>query len=45
MDYMDAEAVETMLKEEGVVLTNTIKESSDPFAFIVPAIGQLNNWT
>ena len=45
MYYMDAEAMETMLKEERDVLAITIKESSNPSTFIVPAMGQLNNWT
>ena len=45
MDYMDVEAMETMLKMEGDVFAITNKEPSDPSAFIVPAVGQLNNWT
>ena len=45
MDYMDVEAMETMLKMEGDVFTITNEELSDPSAFIVPAVGQLNNWT
>ena len=45
MYYMDAEAMETMLKEERDVLAITIKESSNPSTFIVPAMRQLNNWT
>ena len=40
---MDAEAVETMLKEGRDVLAITIKESSDPSAFILLAMGQFNN--
>ena len=44
-DYMDVEAMETMLKMEGDVFTITNEELSDPSAFIVPAVGQLNNWT
>ena len=45
MDYMDAEAMETMLKMEGDVFAITNEEPSDPSTFIVPAVGQLNNWT
>ena len=42
---MDTEVMETMLKMEGDVFPITIKESSDPSTFIMPAVGQLNNWT
>ena len=42
---MDVEAIRAMLKEEADLLTITIKELSDPFAFIVPSVGRLNNWT
>ena len=42
---MDVEAMETMLNMEADVLTITIKEPSDPFAFIVFSVRQLNNWT
>ena len=45
MDYMDAEAMETMLKMEGDVFAIINEEPSDPFAFIMLAMGQLNNWT
>ena len=45
IDYMDAEAMETMLNMEADVLTIIIEEPSDPFAFILSTIGQLNNWT
>ena len=45
IDYMDVEAIETMLKEERDVLAITIKELSDPSTFIVPTVRQLNNWT
>ena len=45
MDYMDAEAMETMLKMEGDVFAITNEEPSDPSTFIVSAVGQLNNWT
>ena len=45
MDYMDAEAIKTMLKGERDMLANTIEELSDPSTFIVPMVGQLDNWT
>ena len=41
VDYMDAKAMETMLKMEGDVFAITIKEPSDPSTFIVLAVGQL----
>ena len=44
-NYMDAETMKTMLKIEGDVFTITNKEPSDPSAFIVPFVGQLNNRT
>ena len=43
VEYMDAEAMETMLKMEGDVFAITNEEPSDPSAFIM--LGQLNNWT
>ena len=45
VDYMDVETMRDMLKEEGDVLTITIEELRDPSAFIMPSVGQLNNWT
>ena len=42
---MDAEAMEAMLKIEGDMFGITNEEQSDPFAFIVLVVGQLNNWT
>ena len=45
VDYMDVETMRAMLKEEGDVLTITIEELRDPSAFIMPSMGQLNNWT
>ena len=42
---MDVEVMETMLKMEGSVFAITNEEPSDPSSFIVPTIGQLNNWT
>ena len=43
VDYMDAEAMETMLKMEGDVFTITNEKPSDLSTLIVPAVGQLNN--
>ena len=45
LDYMDAEATKTMLKEEGDMFAITNKEPSDNSIFIMPVLGQLNNWT
>ena len=45
MDYLDAEAIETMLNMEGDVFVVTNEKPSYPSTFIVPAMGQLNNWT
>ena len=45
VDYMDFEAMETMLKTEGDMFAFTNEEPSDPSTFIVPAVGHLNNWT
>jgi len=45
MDYMDVEAMETILKVEGDVLAITIEEPSDSSTFIIPTDGQLSNWT
>ena len=41
MDYMDAEAMETILKMEGDVFTITNEELSDSSAFIAPSLGNL----
>ena len=45
MDYMDAKAMEAMLKVEGYVLAIIDEEPSDLFTFIVPTNGHLSNWT
>ena len=42
VDYVDAEAMETMMKMEGDMFTIAIEELNDPSTFIVPAVGQLN---
>ena len=43
VDYMDAEAMETMLKMEGDMFTITNEEPSDLSTLIMPAVAQLNN--
>ena len=45
VDYMDAKAMEAMLKVEGYVLAIIDEEPSDPFTFIMPTNGHLSNWT
>ena len=45
VDYLDAKAMETMLKMEGDVFAINNEEPSDPPAFIMPIVRQLNNWT
>ena len=45
VDYMDAEAMGAMLKEEGDVLAVIIEEPSDPSTFIMLANRQLSYWT
>ena len=45
VDYLDAKAMETMLKMEGDVFDISNEEPSDPPAFIMPIVRQLNNWT
>ena len=42
---MDVEMMETMMKMERDVFAITNEASSDPFAFIIPIVGKLNNWT
>ena len=45
MNYMDAEAVKTMMKTSGDVIAITNEEPSDPSKFIIPIVGPINNWT
>ena len=45
VDYLDAKAMETMLKMEGDVFAISNEEPSDPPAFIMPIVRQLNSWT
>ena len=45
VNYMDAEAIKTMMTTSGDVFAITNKEPSDPSKFIMPSIGPINNWT
>ena len=45
MNYMDAEAMKTMMKTSGDVFAITNEEPSDPSKFIMPIMGPINNWT
>ena len=42
-NYMDAEAMKTMMKTSGDVFAITNEESSDPSKFIMPIVGPINN--
>ena len=44
MDYMDAEAMEAMLKVEGDVLAITCEKPSDPSIFIMSSNGHFSIW-
>ena len=45
MNYMDAEAMKTMMKMSGDIFAITNEEPSDPSKFIMPTMGPINNWT
>ena len=45
VNYMDVEAMKTMMKMSGDVFAITNEELSDPSKFIMPVIGPINNWT
>ena len=45
VNYMDAEAMKTMMKTGGDVFTITNEEPSNPSKFIMPIVGPINNWT
>ena len=45
MNYMDAEAMKTMMKTSGDVFAITNEEPSDPSKFIMPIMGPINNRT
>ena len=43
VNYMDAEAMKTMMKTSGNMFTITNKEPSDPSKFIMPIMRPINN--
>ena len=43
VNYMDAEAIKTMMKTSGDVFTITNEEPSDTSKFIMPIVGPINN--
>ena len=45
VNYMDAEAKKAMMKTSGDMFAITNKEPCDPFKFITPTVGPINNWT
>ena len=45
VNYMDAEAMKTMIKMSGDVFAITNEEPSDPSKFITPDMEPINNWT
>ena len=45
MNYIDVEAMKTMMKTSGDVFAITNEEPIDPSKFIMPIIGPINNWT
>ena len=42
-NYMDAEAMKTMMKTSGDVFAITNEEPSDTSKFIMPIVGRINN--
>ena len=42
-NYMDAEAMKTMMKTSGDVFAITNEEPSDTSKFIMPIVGHINN--
>ena len=45
MNYIDVEAMKTMMKTSGDMFAIANEEPSDPSKFIMPTIGPINNWT
>ena len=45
VNYMDTEAIKTMMKTSGDVFVITNEEPSDTSKFIMPIVGPINNWT
>ena len=44
VNYMDAEAMKTMMKTSGDIFAITNEEPSDPSKFITRIIGLIKNW-
>ena len=44
VNYMDAEAMKTMMKTTRDIFAITNEEPSDPSKFITPIIGPIKNW-
>ena len=45
VDYMDVEAMKTMMKTRGDVFAIIDEEPSHPSKFITPIVGPINSWT
>ena len=45
VNYMDVEAMKTMMKTRGDVFTIIDEEPSHPSKFITPIVGPINSWT
>ena len=45
MNYMDTEAMKTMMKMSEDVFSITNEEPSDPSTFFMPIMRPINNWT
>ena len=43
VNYMDTEAIKTMMKTSGDVFVITNEEPSDTSKFIMPIVGRINN--
>ena len=45
VNYMDAEAMKTMMKTSRDVFAITNEEPTDPSKLTMPNVGPINNWT
>ena len=45
VNYMDVEAMKTMMKTRGDVFAIIDEEPSHPSKFITPIVGPINSWT
>ena len=45
VNYMDVEAMKTMMKTSGDMFAIATEEPSDPSKFIMPTMVPINNWT